>query len=278
MSSIDLDRYFDRIGYQGGRDPTLETLRGVAFAQATSVPFENLNVLSGRGVQLDIPSLEEKIVHQRRGGYCFEQNGLALAALRQLGFDAIGLIGRVRWMLPDDHPTGSTHMVIRVELPEGTYFFDVGFGGMRLTSPLKFVTDAPQQTPLEDFRLLADGQGYMLQGDLGDRWANIYRFTLDPQTPADYDVSNWYTSTHPDSLFINHLLVEMPGDGVRRMIFNNSFSERRLGEELVIHEMSSVDELEELLSRHFSLTLRDGADRDAVRRFFEVPRASNDVR
>ena len=265
---IDLDRYFDRVGYAGARAPTLETLRGIAAAQAMSVPFENLNVLSGHGVPLDVPSLEDKIVNQKRGGYCFEQNGLALAALKQLGFKAVGLIARVRWMLPDEHPTGSTHMVIRVDLPEGTFFFDAGFGGMRVPSPIKFVTDEAQKTLLEDFRLLADGEGYMLQGDLGTHWTNIYRFTLDPQTQADYEVSNWYTATHPDSLFVNHLVVEMPGDGVRRMIVDNSFTERRLGEKPETRDISSVDELESLLERFFDLPLRDTADRDAVAKFF----------
>ncbi len=269
MSTIDLDRYIDRIGYEGPREPTLDTLRAIALAQATSIPFENLNVLSGRGVPLDVPALEEKIVHQRRGGYCFEQNGLALAALKQLGFDAVGLVGRVRWMMPDDHPTGATHMIIRVALAEGDFFFDAGFGGMRVTRPIPFVLNKPHKTSLEDFRLLEDGEGFLLQGDLGDRWTNIYRFTLDPQTHADYDVANWYTSTHPDSLFVNHLVVELPGDGMRRMIVDNSFTERRIGEKPEIRTISSVDELEDLLGRHFDLPLRDDADRSAVQRFFE---------
>ncbi len=268
MHTIDLDRYCDRIGYTGPRTPTLDTLRAIAFAQATTVPFENLNVLSGRGVDLDLAVLEEKIVHQKRGGYCFEQNGLALAALQQMGFQATGLIGRVRWMMPDDHPTGATHMVIQVDIDGTTYFFDAGFGGMRLTGPVQFVTDEPQKTPHEEFRLIKDGGGFMMQGDLGKQWGNIYRFTLDPQTPADYEVSSWYTSTHPESLFKNFLLVEMPGDGVRRMILNNSFTVRHMGQAPEIRDIPSVDELEQLLEEHFALTLRDDADRDAVAKFF----------
>lgn len=267
MHTIDLDRFFARIGYAGSRAPTLDTLRDIAWAQAITVPFENIDVLSGRGIDLDLAVLEEKIVDQRRGGYCFEQNGLALAALQQIGFDAVGLIGRVRWMVPDDHPTGATHMVIRIELPGGPYIFDAGFGGMRLTGPMKLKAGERQKTPHEDFQLVADGDGFLLQGDLGDRWTNIYRFTLDPQTKADYDVSSWYTSTHPDSLFMNTLIVELPGDGIRRMVVNNMYIERLVGQAADTRTINSLDELDGLLEQHFALPLRDDADRAAVAKF-----------
>ena len=84
-TQIDLDAYFARIGYSGPRAPTLETLKALHFAHATAIPFENLDVLAKRPILLDPPVLQKKLVAQKRGGYCFEVNGLFAAVLRQLG-------------------------------------------------------------------------------------------------------------------------------------------------------------------------------------------------
>lgn len=270
--TIDLDAYLARIGYDGSREPTLGTLQGIQFAHAISVPFENLNILFGKGVQLDLTTLEKKIAGEGRGGYCFEQNGLAIAALRQLGFQVTGLIGRVRWMLPDDVPAPLTHMLIRVDLPEGAYIFDGGFGGIRMTAPLKLEPDLVQKTPHEDHRIVQDGMHYTIQAnlghaDLGDQWASTCRFTLEPQTPADYEVSSWYTSTHPESLFTNNLIVERPAPGFRRMIFNDMFVERKLGAPQETTMIESVDQMVSLLHEHFDLLVEGEAERAALAPF-----------
>ncbi len=271
MSAIDLDAYFERIGYDGPRDPTLDALRSVVFAHTTSVPFENLDILWGRGVSLDLETLQNKIIHKRRGGYCFEQNGLALQALREMGFEATGLIGRVRWIAIDDQPTPNTHMLIRVDFEDGPYLCDVGFGGMRLTGVLKLEPDAVQSTPHEKFRLVQDERYFTSQGDLGGRWADVYKFTLEPQAPVDYEMANWYTSTHPTSLFVNTLIVEMPGDGVRRMIVNNSYTERWLGRPPEVTQLNSVGELVDVLQEYFGLTVETEDQRSALAKFIPAP-------
>jgi N-hydroxyarylamine O-acetyltransferase len=92
LSAIDLDRYFARIGFQGGRTPTLETLHAIHLAHATTIPFENVNSLRGEPVLLDLESLQSKLIDQRRGGYCFEQNLLLAAVLEQLGFHVTRLL------------------------------------------------------------------------------------------------------------------------------------------------------------------------------------------
>lgn len=265
--TVDLDAYLERIGYAGSRAPTLETLTALQFAHATSIPFENLNILFGRGIHLDLEALQDKIVRHRRGGYCFEQNGLALAALRQMGFAATGLIGRVRWMAPEDHVTPQTHMLIRVDLDGRCYIYDGGFGGIRLTGVLELMPDLVQKTRHEDHRIVQDGTSYTVQVDLGAHWADVCRFTLEPQSPVDYEMSSWYTSTHPDSLFVNNLIVERPADGVRRMIFNNSFVERYLGEEQTTRQIGSVDEMAGLLEQHFGLPVSGDDEREALARF-----------
>ena len=264
---VNIDAYLDRIGYSGSRAPTLETLTALQFAHATSIPFENLNILFGKGVQLDSETLEDKIVTCARGGYCFEQNGLALKVLQQLGFEASGLIGRVRWMLTPEQPSPQTHMLIRVELEGKTYIYDGGFGGIRMTGVLELVPNLVQPTRHEDHRLVEKDGHYTIQADLGERWADVVQFTMEPAMPVDYELSSWYTSTHPDSLFVNNLVVERPSDGVRRMIFNENFIERFSGQEQAIHLIGSVAEMVSLLETHFGLRVDGEAERAVLAGF-----------
>jgi len=269
---IDLDAYFARIGYEGGREPTLENLTAIQFAHAISIPFENLSILFGKGVQLDLGTLQNKIVGECRGGYCFEQNGLALAALQQLGFLATGLIGRVRWMVADEVAAPLTHMLIRVDFDDGSYIYDGGFGGIRMTGVLRLEPGLIQTTRHEDHRIVQDGEDYTIQANLGpadgnDRWENVVEFTLTPQSPVDYDLSSWYTSTHPDSLFTNNLIFERPSAEVRHMIFNNTFIERKRGEDQTMHEIADIDELAKLLDTHFGLPVETNEQRKALAKF-----------
>src|SRR5471032_2344964 len=97
---IDLDAYFARIGYDGPRMATLETLRALHRLQPQVIAFENLDPLLGRPVRLDASSLEQKLVHGGRGGYCFEQNLLFAHALRAIGFKVTELAARVLWNVP----------------------------------------------------------------------------------------------------------------------------------------------------------------------------------
>src|SRR5262245_31633198 len=106
---MDVDAYFARIGYRGGRAPTLETLNGIVRAHVQTIPFENLDVLLGRPIELDVESLERKLVAARRGGYCFEQNTLLLEVLGALGFTVRPLSARVRYQRPRDYTPARTH-------------------------------------------------------------------------------------------------------------------------------------------------------------------------
>ena len=173
LEEADLDAYLRRIGYQGEAAPTLATLRAIHYGHATSIPFENLTPLLRQAVRLDLPALLEKLVHGGRGGWCFEQNLLLSHALRALGFPVSGLAARVRWNVPDEVLTARGHMLLRVELDEGSYIADVGFGGLTLTAPLRLAPGQAQKTPHEPFRLIAHGGGYALQAQLGEEWRTL---------------------------------------------------------------------------------------------------------
>ena len=133
---LDLDAYLKRIGYSGPRNSTLETLRALQLKHPLAIPFENLDTLTGRPVKLDVTSLERKLVHSRRGGYCFEQNLLFKHVLTSLGFDVTALAARVVWERPAE-VRARTHMVLLVALDGRRYICDVGFGGLTATAPIE---------------------------------------------------------------------------------------------------------------------------------------------
>ncbi len=130
---MDIDAYFRRIGYSGSREPSLATLHALSAAHVLSIPFENLDVLLGLGINLDPEAVDQKILHCGRGGYCFEQNTLFLRALLTLGFDAHPLGARVRIGHPRDFTPPRTHMFLRVELEGASWLVDAGIGALSLT-------------------------------------------------------------------------------------------------------------------------------------------------
>src|SRR5688572_18194182 len=109
---LDLQAYFTRIGYQGAATATLETLRALHRLHPQEIPFENLNPLLRRPVQLDLPSLQTKLLAQRRGGYCYEHNLLFKHVLEQLGFRVTGLAARVLWNVSENSVRPRAHMLL----------------------------------------------------------------------------------------------------------------------------------------------------------------------
>ncbi len=252
---FDLDAYCARIGYGGPREPTLAALRAIVLSHASAIPFENLDVLLGRGVSLAPEALMGKLVARRRGGYCFEHNAVLLAALRRLGFQAEGLAARVGWNRPADFVGPRTHMLLRVELPEGPHIADVGFGGLTPTAPLALQAGIAQATPHESFRLQVAEGGFTLDAQRGGQWQSLYRFTLDAQAPVDYEVANWFTATHPRSLFRNHLLAaRAPAEGHHNLLDDSVAISRRDGA-IERRRVRDAADLAQVLADYFGIDL-----------------------
>jgi N-hydroxyarylamine O-acetyltransferase len=225
---FDLDAYLKRIGFRDRAAPDLATLSAIHALQPDAIPFENLDPLLRRPVSLDLASLQAKLVAGKRGGYCFEQNSLLAAALDAIGFKLTRLAGRVRWRAAPGAPDGPrNHMLLRVDLPEGSFLVDAGFGGFVLGAPLKLLPDIEQDTAGGRHRLLEKDGTFTLQVRLPAGWQDAYRFTLDPQNPADYVVANWFTSTHPAVLFYSNLLAERVTPAFRATLFNRKLTTRR---------------------------------------------------
>ena len=249
---LDLDRYLARIGYDGALDPTLATLIRLHRAHVAEVPFENLDVQLGRPIRLDLASLEAKIVRDRRGGYCFEQNALFAAVLHRLGFQVTTLAARVRYQATA--PTPRTHMLLRVDLTEGPFVADVGFGGDGPLEPLRLVHDEEQVQPLDTFRIAGEGAQHRLDVRRNGAFLPLYAFTLEEHFPVDYELANYFTSTHPASRFVQALVVARPGDGCRYSLYNREFGVRR-GDDVERRTLENDDELFMALERYFGLRI-----------------------
>ena len=251
---LDLDAYFARIGYAGPR----AVLDAIVHAHTRAIPFENLDVLLGRRVDLALDAIVGKLVHARRGGYCFEQNTLLLAVLDALGFRVRPLSGRVRQGRPRDYTPARTHLMVRVEL-DHPYLADVGLGSLSPTAALRLDVGDEQPTPHEPRRLLREGGLVYHQARLGDAWQDLCELTLEEMPPIDREVANWYTSTHPGSHFKNRLIVARAlADGGRVTLLNRELTVRAAGGHAEVHVLASPDELLDVLAARFGLAFPAG--------------------
>jgi N-hydroxyarylamine O-acetyltransferase len=256
MARPNLDAYFERIGYSSGpRSATIETLRALHLHHAQAIAFENLDPLSQRPVRLDLTSLETKLLHETRGGYCFEQNLLFSHVLRELGFHVTGLAARVIWNAPEGALRPRTHMLLRIDLDDGPYIADVGFGGQTLTGPLRLVTDVAQTTPHEPFRLIEQQDVLALQTLVRDTWKSLYLFDLQEQLQVDYELANWFVSTHPESVFLTSLMAARPVPGKRYALYNNTLTVHELTGESREQTLTSAEEIRAVLESTFGLRL-----------------------
>ncbi|NVN86500.1 MAG: arylamine N-acetyltransferase [Rhodopseudomonas sp.] len=251
-----LDSYLERIGFQGTLRSDLTTLAALHAAHVDAIPFENFDPLLRRPVDLDLASVQRKLVDSRRGGYCFEQNALFRAALEAVGFRVTGLSGRVRWMSPPEAPLGPrVHMLLKVDLDDGSYLADVGFGARLLDTPLQFATDVEQSSAMGTYRLSAADGLYALSARQPDDWREMYVFNLEPQFPSDYELGNWFTSTSPAAPFLSNLIVERLSRDTRYKLVNRRFiTEARDGRVVDERAITDAAELHRLLDETFRIT------------------------
>ena len=257
---IDLDAYLQRIAYAGPREPTLGVLTAICAAHPAAIAFENIDPLLGRPPSLAPEALHAKLIQQRRGGYCYEQNAVLRLALLQLGFQVTSLAARVVWMSPPEAPPRArSHMLLKVELPDApqdSFIADAGFGGRLLGAPLRLQPGVVQYMPNGVDRITQHADGYAVEADLGASsggWAPRYRFTLEPHRPVDYEPLNWFTATHPRSLFVNNLVVERLTPALRANLLNDRLTLRPLGAPPRERRIMSSDEFAEVLDQVFDL-------------------------
>jgi N-hydroxyarylamine O-acetyltransferase len=199
---VDLDAYLSRIGLD--HRPSLAELHR---AHACSIPFENLDPHRGVPVSLDPDDLQRKLVRERRGGYCFEQNLLLWHALEALGAEVEPMLARVTLGAPRGAVRPRTHLLLRVRAEGGLWHADVGFGAGTLLEPIPFGPGKVKEQAGWRFRVLEAGEELVLQTFEWSEWLDLYRFVPEPVPLVDIETSNWFTSTHPRSPFVTGLIV-----------------------------------------------------------------------
>lgn len=244
--------YFALAGTDAGAAPSFDTLARLQLGHILAIPFENLNPLAGLKVSLELPALLDKFT-ARRGGYCFEHNTLYRHALAALGFQAVPLLARVRMTAPPDVVTPRTHMLLLVEIDGERVISDTGFGKMTPTAPLRLVPDIVQHTPHGRYRLASLGDEWRLEAQVDGEWLHLYVFDLRPAYPVDFEMSNWYVSTHPASHFTRDLIAVRTVANGRHVLHNARYSLYGVDETATREELQSVGAMVHLLENTFGL-------------------------
>ena len=233
IDRLNVGAYLERIEYRGETAPDGETLQALHRAHVESIPFENLDILLGRGISLELETIQEKMIHSQRGGYCFEHDLLFGALLERLGFTVTRLAARV----DPGRPGPRTHMNLLVEAGGERWLADVGFGTGLLEAVRLSDGSVSRQSRWTYGLALQEDSSWLLRSLAGGEWSDEYAFTLDPQLPIDYVVHNHFTSTHPRSPFVNQLVA-------LRKTSEGQYTLR--GRQLVVSEHSQTPERREI--------------------------------
>ena len=252
MASSTLAAYFERIAWTGDAPPTLATLSRLLRAHMTAIPFENLDVLLGRPIRLDLQSLKAKLLDARRGGYCFEHATLFAAMLEHLGFDLSRHSARVVRFLPRDRAPRS-HMFLTVTLPEGVFVVDPGFGGPAATFPVPLV-DFAADPGAKTHWMARDGDFWVFRCKGEEGAADAWVSTLEHDLPVDFDMACHYMSTHPNSPFTKGMMASIFKADGRIGVMNRDVTIRE-GADVQKSQLDDRADLRRLLNDHLGFDL-----------------------
>ena len=257
MLLMDIRTYLARIKYSAPVNADLETLRGLQLAHMLSVPFENLDIVPlGRTIQLDEISLWNKIIERRRGGFCYELNGLFAWLLKQIGFDVTYLNARV-FNREGKLGIEFDHLVLLVRFPDESsrWLADVGFGDS-FTEPLNFEHIGEQVQGLRAYRLEQMPEGRISwQRNYDGTWERQFFFYPQPRNfPSDYEAGCLYHQTSPQSSFTRGSIVSIATPDGRVTLEEKRLIVTKDGrrEEKVV---ANHEEYTLLLKEHFGIVL-----------------------
>ena len=216
-TNFSLSDYLSRIGYEGSVANDTATLEKLVAKQLQSIPFENTEVQGGQIPSLVSEDIYTKTVTNRRGGYCYEINGLFAMALTAIGFEWY-FTGARPMFYPTRRP--KTHMVVIVRCKGVDYLCDTGFGGYALRAPMEIKEGEITQEG-DRFRLELLGGEYVLSSLVQGEWQRQYGFALQPQEWIEFSLANYFNATHPDTIFTQKKLAVMQTPTGRKILVNN---------------------------------------------------------
>lgn len=220
--------------------------------QLFSIPFENGDVQAGKVVSLVPEDIADKLLRQKRGGYCYEVNGLFAMALEALG---------IRWRFVAARPMfypvrrPKTHMALIAEIDGRQWLCDLGFGSYGIRAPMALdMLDTDIRQDFDTFRLTRNAEGeYLLQARMEGKWASQYGFDLSPQEWIDFVPANYLNSTHPDAIFVQKLLVVQHRPEGRQILLGNVL--KTITAQGVETQQLAEDDIASVLKNCFALTV-----------------------
>lgn len=253
-----LTAYFARIGlhYEDYRERELDSqlLRELSIAHSITIPFENLDILRGKLLSLDSGDLYEKIITNRRGGNCFELNGLCGVFLRSLGFGVTDYFSRFFRDAGDSIPM-RRHRLLKVEAADGTFLWDIGIGQRSPRYPLRLVEGLVQKQCGERYKFAREPfYGWVLYDFYKGQWERILSFAEEPQADVDFVTACVWCELHPNSPFNKQNMIAIKTRDGRKSIDGSVFKIFE-GETLVTLRELTAEELPVYLERHFGLTV-----------------------
>ena len=255
MSAFDLDAYLARIGWDAAVEPTFDTLAGLTRAHITRIPFENVDVLLGRGIRIDLDSIVEKIVVAGRGGYCFEHGTLFQAVLERIGFNPVAHAARVVVMVPR-HQSPRTHMFLTVEIEGERFVIDPGFGGHTALLPVPLREGAEARDDRDRHRMVRQEGEWVLEAEIDGTMTALWTATLEPQLPVDFQLANHWVSTAAASPFVNRLMLRALTPDGRTSVMNRDVTVLSAGG-TEKYQLADRKALRALLGEHFGFDLAD---------------------
>ena len=247
---MDAKKYFDRIGLSAEPSFTRDFLSDLQLAHVTTVPYENLDILLGKRIDLDVDAVYRKVVERHRGGYCFELNALLAALLRELGFTVCDYLGR--FLKGECGIPLRRHRIIGVMLDGSEYILDVGLGQSGPRTPLILAEGLVQEQFGESYRFERDAElGWILLQLRDGEWQRLYSFTTEHQYEVDFIEPSYYCEKHPESPFNKKEIVALKTLDGRKTVDGRSFKVFSGETLLSIEENMSDERLLEVLKTEF---------------------------
>jgi len=253
---LDIDAYLKRI-HEQKENPSFAYLKRLHRSHLLHVPFENLDIHYNKKIQLDYQSVFEKVIKRKRGGYCYELNGLFYHLLFHLGFEVKLISARVKKEKLDEYGKEYDHMAIIVRLPNEDFLVDVGFG-KGMVYPKKIEVEAIQMDYLDYWKISKDiDDNYFLKvSSNANSFATKYTFSVEEKQVIQFHEMNEYHQTNPDSSFVQRKLITQLTKTGRITLNNTKFTEEKLGQRNET-PIESEDEFLSVLDQHFSIKTAD---------------------
>jgi N-hydroxyarylamine O-acetyltransferase len=252
MKTLNLAKYFETIQLKSTPNNNEDGLFVLQSSQLKTITFENIDCLLDRVIHTDIENLQRKIFTNQRGGYCFELNGLLSFVLNELNFQYRPLLARV--MYRGTSINSKTHVILLVNVNGKEFITDVGFGGPGSYMPIPFEINREDVQTHGVYRLIRDDiHGHIMQKKtITDEWFNVYAFNLDQVYPADLSMSNFFTSTFPESHFRHNLIMARHLENGRITVLNNQLTTVIDGKS-TLHTITTNSELLKIMNDSFGV-------------------------